>query len=261
MKGINQDIVLFKGRLPDSIHIGDPRYNVINWDSRLVAGAAYETQASDPFSGNESHSLIYMPAAWLKIGTDYWTNGQYSDPKQKQESVSPRSLLGHGFAQSGRLACARDVTDAAALINSGRVTGDLVTTFGTELLKQTLFHEVGHSLGLAHNFKGSLAYDPNNPKTMFSTSIMDYNDYEIERGAFYHVLGSAGPKLEYDRQAISAMYNHSQDVAASDSVVPTCNDNEADTEDSGVDPLCIRYDIQHDPTWSVSTALNRIKSS
>ena len=26
MKGINQDIVLFKGRLPDGIHIGDPRY-------------------------------------------------------------------------------------------------------------------------------------------------------------------------------------------------------------------------------------------
>ena len=37
-KGIAREVVHFKGRLPDGIHLGDPRYNVTNWDSRLDRG-------------------------------------------------------------------------------------------------------------------------------------------------------------------------------------------------------------------------------
>ena len=94
---------------------------------------------------------------------------------------------------------------------------------------------------------------------MFSTSIMDYNDYEIERAAFTDPNSADGPQLEYDRQALSAIYNKMADVKSADKVLPACNDAEADTEDSGaVDPLCIRYDIEKDPTLSVVTALNRV---
>ena len=89
--GIQRKVVRFKGRLPEGIHLGDPRYNVINWDSRLVAGAAYETQATDPSTGKQSHSLIYMPAAWLQIGFDYWKNGQYSEQANWKASLPPRS--------------------------------------------------------------------------------------------------------------------------------------------------------------------------
>jgi hypothetical protein len=65
--------------------------------------------------------------------------------------------------------------------------------------------------------------------------------------------------LEYDRQVLSALYNGMKDVSASDPMVPVCNDAEADTESSGtVDPLCIRYDIEKDPTLSVQTALQRV---
>ena len=128
-------------------------------------------------------------------------------------------------------------------------------------MKQTLFHEVGHALGLAHNFKGSLSFDRKDPKSIFSSSIMDYNDYEIERQAFNDTKTSDGPQLEYDRQALSAIYDKMADVTPKDKVMPTCNDTEADTEATGsVDPLCIRYDIEKDPTLSVETALNRITS-
>ena len=41
-------------------------------------------------------------------------------------------------------------------------------------------------------------------------------------------------------------------------MVPTCNDAESDNEAGGVDPLCIRYDIEKDPTLSIGTALDRI---
>ncbi len=246
--GIEREVVRFLGRLPDGIYLGDPRYNIINWDSRLIAGAAYESQASDPMTGKQSHSLIYMPAAWVTIGTSYWENGQYSDPV---ESLSPSSKL-------GRLSCLRNLRSAASLIQSGRVGADEVKEFGKELLKGTLFHEVGHALGLAHNFKGSLSFDRTQPKTNFSASIMDYNDFEIERGAFSAVQSADGPELEYDRQALSAIYNRMKDLNGS-AVMPVCNDEEADNEAGGVDPLCIRYDIEKDPTLSITTAWKRIQ--
>jgi hypothetical protein len=252
-KGIERDVVLFKGRLPEGIHLGDPRFNVINWDSRLIAGAAYETQATDPETGKQSHSLIYMPAAWLQIGFDYWKGGQYSDAP-----VTSTSALGGALMKASRLACVNDLRAASETAISGRLSADEVKEFGQRLLKGTLFHEVGHALGLGHNFKGSLSFDRTKPGSAFSTSIMDYNDYEIERGAFPELLSSDGPELEYDRQALSAIYNKSADIASTDAVVPACNDAEADSEDGGVDPLCVRYDVEKDPTQSVITAWERL---
>ena len=87
---------------------------------------------------------------------------------------------------------------------------------------------------------------------------MDYNDYEIERAAFYQTDSSDGPLLEYDRQFLSVLYDKSQEVDRKADPVPACADAEADHEAGGVDPICIRYDIEHDPTMSVGTALDRV---
>jgi predicted Zn-dependent protease len=252
--GIERDVVLFKGRMPEGVKLGDPRFNIINWDSRLVAGAAYESQATDPFTGKQSHSLIYMPVAWFQIGMDYWTNGQYSEGPASQQNVkafNKNKLV--------KASCIRDLSGVAQAMNAGRMTKQEAENFSIQLMKQTLFHEVGHALGLGHNFKGSLTFDRKDPSSLFSSSIMDYNDYEIERAAFTDPTSSDGPQLEYDRQALSAIYNQMNDVSSMDKEMPACNDAEADTEESGeVDPLCIRYDIEKDPTESVETALNRV---
>jgi hypothetical protein len=257
MDGVNRKVMQFKGRLPEGIYLGDPRFNVINWDSRQVAGAAYESQASDPATGRQSHSLIYMPAAWLFIGNKYWENGKYSDPIP--ESVSSKSLTHLGGAlRAARLACLRNTKEIAGVLESGRLSDAEISIFGIQLLKQTLFHEIGHSIGLGHNFKGSLNYVHGQPDSIFATSIMDYNDFEVERQAFDEIHSWNGPLLEYDRQIVSVLYNHSKDLRDSDPVLPACADEEADNEFGGVDPLCIRYDIENDPTLSVNTAYAKV---
>ena len=245
MKSLERLVLVFKGRLPNGVKLGDPRYNVVSWDNRLIAGAAYESAATDPFTGKSSHALIYLPSAWFQIGTEYWTNGQFSE---NEKSVSS--------APSRKLTCARDLSAAAEAIHVMHMDTMSAEAFAKTLLKQTLFHEIGHSLGLNHNFKGSLSFDRSKPDSMFSTSIMDYNYYSIERAAFTE--GGEGPLLEYDRQALSALYNKMVDVKSSDPVLPACSDEEADTDKSGVDPLCNRYDIEKDPTLSIGSALKRI---
>lgn len=160
-----------------------------------------------------------------------------------------------------RATCRKEFAAEAALAASGVLSAQELAEFGLELLKATLFHEVGHAMGLGHNFKGSLAYDASKPRKerVFSSSIMDYNHFESERQAFESLESSNGVLLEYDRQAISALYNAGADIEESAPVLPACADREADREAGGVDPLCIRYDSQSDPTLSIATAFNRIE--
>jgi hypothetical protein len=264
MQGVSRNVMSFKGKLPVGIHIGDPRYNVIGWDDRQVAGAAYESQGSDPESGVQSHSLIYMPAAWLAIGSQYWTVGQYSDgsvgdPTDPTEPTPSASAAPSRL--SLRVSCNRDVSEAQAILASGRLSVDEAAIFSEQLLKQVLFHEIGHSLGLAHNFEGSTTFDASKPGTMFSSSIMDYNDYALERSAYGALDSSDGPALEYDRQILSFIYDKGQDIAPSDAAQAVCNDAEADNQTGGVNPICIRYDIGHDPTMEVQRAAARINEA
>jgi len=244
-----RDFIRFAGYLPEGIAIGDPRFNVINWDSVSEAGAAYEMQASDPISGLQSHALIYLPKAWVNIGRNYWERGQTSEsePRASTEKLGPAGApTGRNFL--GRKIRTNCSVDAWARLPAPHqiLTGADPATFGKELLRGTLFHEVGHALGLDHNFKGSLSFAGSS--TAFSTSIMDYNQFHLEQAAFNGESNGNGPLLEYDRQILSALYHESQDITEKDPIVPACNDSEADSAEGTVDPLCIRYDAGADPT-------------
>lgn len=252
----SRDILAFKGRLPDGVKIGDPRYNVVNWDSVADAGAAYESQATDPYTGLTTHSMIYLPKAWVNIGKTYWDIGGNTEAlsaktEQLRQAFKNSTFLGHALAVN----CIEDPYEKISL--ESRVDS---VTFSKELLKGVLFHEIGHSLGFAHNFKGSLSFDPNDPKSSFSTSIMDYNQYQLEKAAFTSLDGNGGPLLEYDRQIMSVLYNQGKDVLATDPKLPACADTEADDEAGGQDPLCIRYDAGHDPTLQLSRTIDLLKT-
>lgn len=251
-----KDIVHFKGKMPAGMKLGDPRYNIVNWDSIAEAGAAYESQSADPFTGIQSHSLIYLPKAWVNIGKKYWNDGgpseaDHAKTQAVRDAISRASLLGQRLP----VHCIEDGTELVSL--EARTS---VEDFSKELLKGVLFHELGHAMGLGHNFKGSLSFDPKDPKTMFSTSIMDYNQYHLEKVSFDALDSANGPLLEYDRQIISVLYNGGKDVSETDPKLPACADDESDSVDGGVDPLCIRYDAGHDATQQFVLAIELTKN-
>jgi hypothetical protein len=252
----NPDLIQFEGKLPDGIKVGDPRYNLIVWDTVQDAGAAYESQNADPTTGIQSHSMIYIPFAWVNIGKAYWDKfaPETQSPSELESSktkdfVGSRNFMGRSLP----LNCMESPEEHLAIASR-----DNPEQFANALLRDVVFHEVGHSFGLAHQFKGSLSFDPNDPSKMFSNSIMDYNDYAAEAAAYSGDNTSDGPLLEYDRQIISVIYNGGKDVKASDPNIPACADDVADSTDKGVDPLCIRYDIGADPTQVALQALSTL---
>ncbi len=259
------DGVRFAGYLPEGVKLGDPRYNVINWDQIAEAGAAYEMQATDPLTGIQSHSLIYLPAAWLNIGYNYWQKGQFSEAQgethtSRMERLKTQMEKARFLGRSVKPHCFADLTQSLAL--KSEISPE---AFAVELLKGVLFHEMGHALGLAHNFKGSLSFGPNDmgkrwngDALPFSTSIMDYNQFQIERDAFDSIDSANGPLLEYDRQIISVLYHEGWDIEETDPVLPTCEDTVADYQTGAVDPLCIRYDAGQDPSKQVLETRNLI---
>jgi hypothetical protein len=253
------DLIKFVGRVPDGVKVGDPRYNLIVWDTVQDAGAAYESQNSDPATGVQSHSMIYIPLAWVNIGKDYWNKfaPEAQAPGEAQAAKVSKLLKDRSFL--GRALPVNCMESAEAHLSlEAKENPD---EFAQNLLRGVVFHEVGHSFGLAHDFKGSLSYDSDNSKKLFSDSIMDYNDYNEEEAAFNGSHTSDGPLLEYDRQIISVLYNDGKAVKDSDPTLPACADDVADSVANGVDPLCIRYDIGSDVTKETLKALTLLNTA
>jgi len=251
------DIVKFEGHVPDGVKVGDPRYNIIVWDNIKEAGSAYESQAADPLTGVQSHSLVYLPLAWVNIGKDYWKNAAKTEALNQARLSQVSRLLQDRTFMGRKLPV--NCLDSAHL-HLTAASEETPEEFGRALLKSVLFHEIGHALGLAHNFKGSLLFNPDNKSVAFSHSIMDYNQYNEEASAFTSLSSADGPVMEYDRQIISVLYNEGKDVRETDPVLPACNDEEADSTAGGVDPLCLRYDIGSDPTKQALRSLELLES-
>lgn len=269
---LGRDVMVFKGRLPANVKLGDPRYNIINFDSVAQAGAAYESQASDPLTGIQSHSIVYMPYAWYNIAAKLSASRETPDMELSSAALiakigpkSPETLFGQPH---NVLACAREAGAVSAgpsqtvLVNAAtdEERKKIVDDFGRRVFISTLFHEIGHALGLGHNFKGSLAFDaakPIGPSNETSYSVMDYNYYQHEIDLFHEIGGVEGPKLEYDRQALSFLYNSSKNIKPSDPKIAACNDDDADGVDGGVDFACIRYDAETNPILGLEHAIGR----
>lgn len=123
------------------------------------------------------------------------------------------------------------------------------------LLADLVAHEVGHTLGLRHNFKASALYtldEINSEKVKgkpFTASVMDYNpininmDEDAVQGDFAMV--AVGP---YDEWAIEYGYTFDKKL---DPILAKCTHPEhaylSDEDTSGPDPLARRYDFTKNP--------------
>ena len=137
------------------------------------------------------------------------------------------------------------------------------------LLADLVAHEVGHTLGLRHNFKASaqMKLDEINSKDVkgnetFSASVMDYIpiNYRYEAGEVQgdYAMIDIGP---YDFWAIE--YGYTFDTKKLPEILKRCSEPElqyaTDEDTNGPDPLARRYDFSADPLDYAKEQMKLIK--
>jgi hypothetical protein len=114
--------------LPEGADMMDLRYNVIQWVHRATRGWSYGVSVVDPRTGEIIKGHVTLGS--LRVRQDYLIAEGLLSPYEKGKSVSPKMQ---------EMALAR--------------------------LRQLAAHEVGHTLGLMHNYSAS---------TVNRSSVMDY---------------------------------------------------------------------------------------
>ena len=137
------------------------------------------------------------------------------------------------------------------------------------LLADLVSHEVGHTLGLRHNFKASaqLTLDEINSeevksKKTIASSVMDYIpiNYRYESGETQgdYAMIDIGP---YDFWAIE--YGYTFDEKKLPEILKRCNEPQhqyaTDEDTSGPDPLARRYDFSKDPLDYANEQMKLVK--
>ena len=150
----------------------------------------------------------------------------------------------------------KDKEEAKAKVK-GQMLDDMPEWFVGPLLADLVAHEVGHTLGLRHNFKASalLTLDEINSKEVkgnktITASVMDYSpvNFRYESGEVQgdYAMIDIGP---YDFWAIE--YGYTFDDKALPEILKRCVEPElqyaTDEDTSGPDPLARRYDFSKDP--------------
>ncbi len=156
--------------LPDDAHPLDIRYNVINWVHRSTRGWSYGSSVIDPRTGEIIKGNVLLGS--LRVRQDYMIAEGLLSPYEEGAEPDPQML-----------------------------------EMALDRIRQLSAHEIGHTLGIAHNFAASV----NN-----LASVMDYphpmatiqGDGSLSLENAYDIgIG------EWDKRAIAYGYQHFPDGA------------------------------------------------
>lgn len=239
----------------------DARHASVRWYLGADASVAIGPHHSDPRTGEILDADIAMSDVF----------GRSARRLIDENSDFSAQMDGPGLGVTGcqygqravaEMAFAMDLLEARGMLEPGSPEAEALVQ---AVVKDVITHEVGHTLGLRHNFKGSTAYTlaQLQDKTFtaergLSASVMDYNGINLplqHEPPSTLVQPGVGP---YDRWALEYAYRPfepAQEAAelakiAARSVEPGlayANDADAGSGFGGIDPMTNRFDLGNDP--------------
>jgi hypothetical protein len=211
--------------LPEGADAEDLRYPTIRWNTSDQPGyGAIGPSIVDPRTGEILDADILIEANMvLGFKRDWRTKVSPGVAIQEMLAASPEELAfaaaGGEVASLGAALAAQGATLRALLVAEGEIApGEPVPMeYVGQALKWVTMHEVGHTLGLRHNFRASVdtpiekLTDPAwaEERGVFS-SVMDYPSVNLEAygtGGYFYNPGVGS----YDRWAIA--YGYTPDAA------------------------------------------------
>lgn len=254
---------------------GDVRYNVLRW-----------TSSPNPPFGGYGPSFV-NPRTGEILGADimlefvHFTNrvkierilNAISSTNSEEEAIE-NVLHDHEnftYCSAGHL-MHEDTLFGQTVLNAIGATSLELEGLKKQSMMRLIMHEVGHTLGLNHNMKGSHLFSPEelaNPETIkgksLSNSVMEYPAINIvpnraKQGQYYDV--AVGP---YDTWAIQFGYTPFKSKAEMDALLAESTKpelifgNDADDMRSpgkGIDPRVMTGDLSNDP---ITYGIDRIE--
>ncbi|WP_413198592.1 zinc-dependent metalloprotease [Nostoc piscinale] len=239
-------------QMPDDAewHPADVRYNTIRWFNSLDAGFARGPMRVNPLTGEildadiivdanmvrsvqqEYHALIEASSMCQTEETQAAGRRGAGETRGTRETRETRKIRERSFylvfphSQDTETCYGTESTEqvamgalALSLLQNTKPNSEMMKEYVHQYLRSVIAHEVGHTLGLRHNFHGSTMLAPqelNNPEITQSKgltgSVMDYLPVNIApqgvpQGEYFPSV--VGP---YDEWAIAYGYKKLPDV-------------------------------------------------
>jgi hypothetical protein len=210
---------VFKAELagPDDA-FGDDDKNFFIFDPYPGVGYARANWRTNPLSGEIRGASVYFGAGWLNI--DNFSDDESGSQAHPAPTAHHKVGLRWAGVSEDDLCAMFDDGDAQL---PGDPSGSATAAEKLSLLVQHIVtHEVGHNLGLRHNFKGSLLPP--------SSTVMDYTLTDDR-------IATAVPQA-YDIAAIEFLYGLAPEAPSQ----PFCTDATVAT-----DPECRKFDAGERP--------------
>ncbi|MBN8554985.1 MAG: zinc-dependent metalloprotease [Deltaproteobacteria bacterium] len=234
---------------PAGVSAPDMNHNVIQWVNWDDAGFAYADAQMDPLTGEITHAQIFLTSAFAAIGKQRASDllakntvealkkglkpvqtfdaKKMFDPKaaNPKSETAKKFITLRGFAQQPM--CSLDVkktlTEGVQRLRSQNMDEATILKFAQDYMREVVAHEVGHTLGLRHNFAGSTAQNFSmiekdqlvaqyikdgmvKDGIVTSSTVMDYQTFE-ESVFTGNIVGNSSYPLEYDVKAIEFLYS------------------------------------------------------
>jgi hypothetical protein len=220
--------------------VEDIRYNVIRWQSSSSSGlAGVGPSLANPFTGEIINASVLLNSeivSYLRSERELISSLALTKPEEYFYNNNEQKFFKHNkcsdkfcnYANHSKIYVANALT--AIKINNN-ITADenseLIQQFINDYLTDLVVHEVGHTLGLRHNFKASSAYtfaqirDSNFTKNNATgSSVMDYNSVNLSAPGLPQGQYWSGTVGNYDLFAIEYGYKIFSDIKNPNDEVP-----------------------------------------
>jgi hypothetical protein len=182
----------------------DVRYSTIRWISSSVPSfGAIGPSRVDPRTGEILDADILFEASIVSSRGNLFR--RLNGPEALAEMVAPTMKIGSGIPLEARCEIQNGMVDGAALMFVGRALDGTLSpykpfpkAFTEEMLVDVVMHEVGHTIGLRHNFRSST-----------STSLEKLNDrsWTDAHGMTSSVMDYPTPNISADPAAQGRFFN------------------------------------------------------